>query len=591
MKPLNSSQELNQTNEQKDALLDKYFSEVKKERYDTSSIPLFDWIDNAGGITGGKYITKKKSIPSEIFSRYRQRLVLAIFLIAAVSISMTVPVKQSQTVANVLSWKINKSNKDGIKKLENIDGIDKNLLTAELNDPGDSSNIVFKLILPNPDPDKINKLQIDLKNLSGVGDVQLTPIDESYSRPVYSYVMNKLFDVQVSTPHIDESAARSNISKQIEIAGLPPNFNFDFVPNASGFNIVNASYHTTRDTIKYYRDKNILIAPDADEIIKQVDKMMKIQSLRMDSLQAEISKQVQKSFTPEMMQSMENIVDKVNLGAIMDNVKESLQAVKEMLNSGEFKKQIFMQNKTYLDSLKNFNREQYKERMEEYKERMQDLKENLKDYEENMQDFKENLKDYDDEMKEGMKEYEEGMKEYKQGMDELRQQMKEMKIDINKEDIEDYREGMKEYEEGMKEYKKGMEDFKQQMKDFKIDINTEDFNKGMEDYKKGMEDFKQQMQQLKIDLKGLGDSLKLNLNIDTNMFRFYSDSGSSRKFVKPPKPPKSDNKSGDSSPVPPKTDSKPRSTDSGFPHSDSRFPISSPTPAREDIPPSPPAGD
>lgn len=550
MKPLNSSQELNQINEQNDALLDKYFSEVKKERYDTSSIPLFDWIDNAGGITGGKYIAKKKSILSDIFARYRQRLVLAIFLIAAVSISMTVPVKQSQTVANVLTWKINKSNKDVIKKLESIDGIDKNLLTAELNDPGDSANIVFKLILPNPDPDKINKLQIDLVNLSGVGDIQLTPIDESYSRPVYSYVMNKLFDVQVNTPHIDESAARSNISKQLEIAGLPSNFNYDFVPNASGFNIVNASYHTTRDTIKYYRDKNILIAPNADEIIKQVDRIMKIQSLRMDSLQTEINKHIQKSFTPEMMESMENIVDKVNLGAIMDNVKESLRAVKEMLNSNEFKNQIFLQNKTYLDSLKNFNKEEYKERMEEYKERMQDLKENLNDYEENMQDFKEEMKDYEDEMKEGMKEYQEGMKEYKQGMDELRQQMKEMKIDINKGDIEDYEEEMKEYKEGMKEYQEGMEEFKQQMKDFKIDINSEDFNKGMED-------FKQQMQQLKIDLKGLGDSLKLNLNFDTNMLRYYTDSGTSYKIAKPPKPPKSGNKSEESYPVPPKSDSKP----------------------------------
>ena len=458
MKPLNSSQKSTQTNEQEDKILDKYFSEIKKERYDTSSIPLFDWIENASGITGGRYKTKSRSITSVIFTKVRQKLALAVFLLIALSIALTVPIKQTRTVASVLSWKINKNDKDIIRKLDNIDGIDKNLLTADLNNVSDSSDIVFKLILTDPEKEKIEKLRSELANIAGITTVQLTPINESYKKPVFAVVLGKLFDVRVNTQDIDEDAARSNINQQLVYAGLPSNLNFEFVPSATGYNIVNASYPVVRDTIKkYYDEKNILIAPDADEIIRQVDKILKLRSLEMDSLQVEINRQLQKSFTPEFFDSMGNIFDEMNFTDIMNNISENLKELGRTLNSDEFKKKLFIQNKAYLDSLKNYNEE-------EYEERLQEMKEGMKDYEENM-------KDYEQEMKEGWKDYQEGMEEYKKGMEELKQEIKNLKIELNDEDKEDIRQSIK---EGMEEYRKGMEEYKEQMKNLGFDMKKLD---------------------------------------------------------------------------------------------------------------------
>jgi predicted nucleic acid-binding Zn-ribbon protein len=467
MKPLNSSHESTHTNEQENKILDKYFSEIKKERYDTSSIPLFDWIENASGITGGRYSAKSRSIYSVIFSKVRQKIALAVFLLIALSIALTVPIKQTQTVANVLSWKINKNDKDIIKKLDNINGIDKNLLTADLNNVGDSSSIIYKLILTSPDNGKIETLRSELANIAGITTVQLTPINESYKKPVFAVVLGKLFDVRVNTSQIDENVARSNINQQLVYAGLPSNLNFDFVPSATGYNIVNASYPVVRDTIrKYYDEKNILIAPDADEIIRQVDKILKLHSLQMDSLQVEINRQLQKTFTPEFFNSMGNIFDEMNFTDIMNSVSENLKELGQTLNSEDFKKKLFVQNKAYLDSLKSYNEE-------EYKEKISDMKESMKDYEENM-------KDYEEEMKEGWKEYQEGMEEYKKGMDELKQEIKNLKIELNDEDKEDIRQSIR---EGMEEYRKGMEEYKDQMKNLGYDmkkldslkINTDNF--------------------------------------------------------------------------------------------------------------------
>lgn len=406
MKPLNSSLKSTKTNETEDELLDKYFSEIKKENYDTSSIPIFDWIENASGITGGKYSLHKKSVPAIFFAKYKHKFALVVFLLIAVSIAMTVPVKQTQTVANVLSWKINKSDKDKIKKLDGLEGIDKNLLTVDLSDSNDSSKIVFKLILPNPDEDKLNKLQNDLESLGGIAEINLLPINESYNRPAFAFVLGKIFDVKVNTPNINEDEMRNNINQQLIYAGLPVNLNYEFKTSSAGVNMVNAGYSMMLDTIKKYRaEKNIMIAPDADEIIKQVDKMLKIESLHLDSLQGEINHQIQKNFSAEMMQSVQYILEDIDLTDIMDNVKEALENVKGTLNSDEFKEMINTYEKTYWDSLKNFNQEEYEE--------------NLRDYEEGMKDYEE-----------GMKEYQEGMKEYQEGMKEWEEEMKKLNIDF-----------------------------------------------------------------------------------------------------------------------------------------------------------------
>jgi hypothetical protein len=147
-------------------------------------------------------------------------VILAAILIYACNL----PVTQEKTVGHVLSWTVDGNNLEAVEKIEKLSWLNKNHLKKEITVKDNINKFTYDLILPNTSEEQVKSYRNELESIKDVESVNILPLQESFTRPVYSEMLHSVFKIDfkidIDATNKSDKDVVNEITKQLEDAGL-----------------------------------------------------------------------------------------------------------------------------------------------------------------------------------------------------------------------------------------------------------------------------------------------------------------------------------------------------------------------------------
>jgi len=293
--------------------LNKHWSELKKKDYTETFPAVENWLRNKSTYNNS---TKKRrfSIVKDIPLAGKLKLASVLGALILIGLSCNIPVTQNETIGFVLSWSVDKGNKEAIARLEKLGWIDKSQLlvvpeqniSANINKKEDD-RLNYKLVIPTANTEELRNFQTDLGTISGINTVELVPLFEQVKRPVYSAALNKLIKVDLNFTSMPEEDLEHHIEEQLKTSGVPVvKFNLD--NNPDGRRIIHIN--TFIDSAQKSRTRNRIRIQDGNDNYrfdsKELENKAKELSEKMKTFKVEINindlidTEIMKDFAIEM---------------------------------------------------------------------------------------------------------------------------------------------------------------------------------------------------------------------------------------------------------------------------------------------------
>ncbi len=211
-----------------DNTLNKYWDSVKSENYNSSIRELESFIRKEA-FFGVEKSTAHKSAFINTLAENKIKYAVVLVSLLIIFISGKVPVMQSKSIGNVVSWNVKKNSNEAISKLDNFRWLDKSNLIVSDTIIDDNEALNYKMLLP-PEIDKfqIALIHDNLKEMQDISGYYLIPIYEPVKRPVYAAALYSLFNMDMSSIPVNKADIINNVSKQLQIAGLEDDVDIDF---------------------------------------------------------------------------------------------------------------------------------------------------------------------------------------------------------------------------------------------------------------------------------------------------------------------------------------------------------------------------
>lgn len=366
--------------------LTKYFEAVKEENYDESFEKVETWLRREHFFHSGK-IQKTKSAKIKYFLfAQRAKLAYAVLTIFVTLIVANVKVTSKETVAGVISWSVNKNNKDAIEKIDRADWLDKNQLVVD-NENGSDTNIIrYKFIIP--DDSKLNpeQLKVKLEEIKDINTIQIIPITEAVNVPLYAAALHNVFKTDIPQKYVNAEDIRNNVYEQLKIAGIDnEDCDVNYTPDINGAKIL---IRIQQDSSKHKIHDDIMNSINTEKILINTEKML-------NELKIQLNENLPK-FKEEFGNYGKFNADKLN--AEMERVQIKIDSMKFKFNEKEFERSMESLHK--LDTLDKFINRKIEESMRLNEENLKKSEENLKRNDEKMKKFEEKMKDKEEKMRE-----------------------------------------------------------------------------------------------------------------------------------------------------------------------------------------------
>lgn len=232
--------------------MDKYWLSLKNQNHNNSFGRVKSWLYDVEN--------QKSSIKKERKTNKMKNFIIAnkykfatVILAALLIYACNLPVTQEKTVGHVLSWTVNGNDMEVTSKIENLNWIDKKQLKKEITVKDDLNAITYNLILPNSTEEQIIAYKKDLESINGIKSINVLPLQESVTRPVYSEVLHSVFKIDIDATNKSDEEVINDITKQLENAGLE-NVDVHFERQPEGYRKINISIPETEINMK---DKSI----------------------------------------------------------------------------------------------------------------------------------------------------------------------------------------------------------------------------------------------------------------------------------------------------------------------------------------------
>ena len=217
-----SYQNSNQENEK----VNEYLNLIKSDDYCESYPAVANYLQNK--ILNTKTKEKRNTFMEKFILSRKLKLALVVILLAVIGIACSMPVVQDDTLGYIVKWSAKKSNTEAIDKINKLSWINKNQVSV-LSDEIIATNkdniskdelLNYSIVLQNTKEDVAKSYKSDLEKISGVTNVQITPLTEKVKRSLLSSALNKIFQVEIDVSNMSDLEVEKNLLEQFKSAGV-----------------------------------------------------------------------------------------------------------------------------------------------------------------------------------------------------------------------------------------------------------------------------------------------------------------------------------------------------------------------------------
>jgi hypothetical protein len=374
--------------------LGKYFDSIKNENNKESFTEFENWLRREAVFSETVRPKSKFTFLKYVFSEGRLKFAYLFVILIFAGITSNFSVTRTETVGNIMSWTVDKQKQDVIKKIDNLDWIDKSQLVVDVSNNDGTDVLTYKMIVQNSTKEEIEKYKNELENISDVHSIKIIPISEPVKQPLYAVALEKVFQYDYNKNSVNPDDIRNNVFEQLKIAGLGNFIDLNIPPNSGAGKFININFEVP-DSVRIKIHDDIVNEYDLERALDEFDDIIAPMKVINDSVIKKIIIRI----------NGENM----NPSAILYEVHRNLDTLHLRLKNSDINRK---------EKIERFN-----EKMEKFNKGMEKFNEKMKFYSQMMTEYGNEMSKYGEEMSkygDRMSNLGEEMEEYKESIDELK---------------------------------------------------------------------------------------------------------------------------------------------------------------------------
>jgi hypothetical protein len=263
MKQINSSQRSEESN------LKKYFDKIREENYDDTFNETGVWLNSINKIQTTKNSERGFVKMKDYFKSHKLKLAYSFLILAFLVAACNYPVTQEETIADVITWTVEKENSDAVNNIQNLSWVKNGNFNFNETDNNGESILEYSAVISGKDVNNVKDYQKQLESIPGILTVNVTSLNETVKRPVYSAALHEIFKIDINATNMSDKELEQEITNQLEKAGVEVT-TVDFNKTEDGHRIL--KINLTEDGMK--KDGGF------DVTIKDGDKVERLKEVR-----------------------------------------------------------------------------------------------------------------------------------------------------------------------------------------------------------------------------------------------------------------------------------------------------------------------
>lgn len=242
MKHSNSSQRSEQNgklNENKDKSLEHHFNQLKQESYDSTFPEIESWIYKTSvNIQSNQQLTDNNLSNERILHKMKNfffgtklRLVYTIIAFAVLIGACNMPVTQTESAGQMITFTIPKENGDFVNKMNELPWIKNAQITTNENTNNGRAQLLYRLVLPNTTKEQVKAYANELEALGGIVTIKITGMDYDVKRPLYSAALHDILSIDIDATGKSDEELKNEIESKLREQGVDMKFKFTTGPD------------------------------------------------------------------------------------------------------------------------------------------------------------------------------------------------------------------------------------------------------------------------------------------------------------------------------------------------------------------------
>lgn len=205
----------------------KYFDEIRKESFEDTFPATEFWLRKTSTNLSNQKTERKFSHMKKYFAANKLKLAYTFLILAFVIAACNYPVVQEESAGDVLKWTVPAENTETINKIANMDWFKNGEFNYNSNVSDGKEILSYSFVVPKDDHAKANQYMQMLEN-AGVSTVEIVGINEPVKRPLYSAVLNNLFEININATNMSNEEVTAEVREQLRQAGIEnPDISFE----------------------------------------------------------------------------------------------------------------------------------------------------------------------------------------------------------------------------------------------------------------------------------------------------------------------------------------------------------------------------
>lgn len=210
---------------------DTMFDVLRNENTESSFSDIEKWLRN---INSQKSFNKSSNHERKFFNMKSPKIkfAYAFLILAFVVAACNYPVTQQEPVADVIKWTVDQKDTKTIDNLNKLEWT-KSANVSVKNANNGNSIAEYSLVVSKEDHVNTQKYMDQLKSIEGIITINLVPLNEEVTRPIYSLALNEIFRIDINATNMSDEELKSQITSQLEQNGVS-GVQISFEKNADG---------------------------------------------------------------------------------------------------------------------------------------------------------------------------------------------------------------------------------------------------------------------------------------------------------------------------------------------------------------------
>jgi hypothetical protein len=199
--------------------MEEHIKKLKDKKYDESFGKTSMWLIDSNNKLLNRKNRRGKYKMKDFFLRHKLQFAI-VALMAILIAACNMPVTQSDTVGQVLSWTApgasNTAVTESLNKLswfKNFDG------TVDVKNINGTAVTEYKVVVQSTDDKLVTSYKNDLEKIKELTSIKIVPLNTNVTRPVYSAALHSFFKIDINASNMTDEQVQAEIRKQLDAAG------------------------------------------------------------------------------------------------------------------------------------------------------------------------------------------------------------------------------------------------------------------------------------------------------------------------------------------------------------------------------------